>query len=145
KCSSEAFFQILKGKRKKKRTLDIFHCTMMLVYYLWWHLCFALVGKSATFSDGSLLARFRNLSGRDLNLWWITQGNDDEDIRFFGNLPPHGGSTSFTTYVGHEFFWSPVDEEDNVRLAPFFIRSDQVLFCPEKIYTKDNNNNNDNN
>ena len=77
--------------------------------------------------DGAMLTRFRNLANYDIVLWWLTP-YEDEEIRFFGHLKANGGMTSFTSYVGHRFFWAPPGQQhDNSQRRGFFrIEKDQV-------------------
>eukprot|EP01083_Nonionella_stella_P036814 100429_1 len=82
--------------------------------------------------DGAMLTRFRNLTPYDVCLWWLTP-YDDEAIRFFGHLTRNGGMTSFTSYVGHRFFWAPPDKqyETSARRGFFQITKDKILYVYE--------------
>ena len=77
--------------------------------------------------DGAMLTRFRNIANYDIVLWWLTPYKDEE-IRFFGHLPRNGGMTSFTSYVGHRFFWAPPNKQHDVsqRRQFFKIEKDKV-------------------
>lgn len=85
--------------------------------------------------DGTLLARFRNTADHPIVLWWICVINAEcrNGIRFFGHLPANGGHTSFTTYVGHTFYWAHPGKELKEKLNQFQIRSDKVSVI---LYTK---------
>ena len=74
-----------------------------------------------------MLTRFRNLANYDIVLWWLTP-YQDEEIRFFGHLKANGGMTSFTSYVGHRFFWAPPAKQHDTsqRRGHFQIQKDQV-------------------
>ena len=78
-------------------------------------------------SDDAMLTRFRNIANYDVVLWWLTP-YDDEEIRFFGHLKRNGGMTSFTSYVGHRFFWAaPNKQHDPSERKGFFnIQRDKV-------------------
>jgi len=79
--------------------------------------------------DGAMLTRFRNIANYDIVLWWVTPYSDEE-IRFFGHLQRNGGMTSFTSYVGHEFFWAkPNEQHDPAKRRQFFkIQKDKILY-----------------
>jgi len=79
--------------------------------------------------DDAVLVRFRNIANYDVMIWWI----HGRTIQSFGHLPANGGMTSFTSYIGHNFFWAPPGEEhdQSKRRGHFKVREDKSLYLHE--------------